>query len=1358
MANFQRADVRSSKYLRVYNQNPALEIIPENMSRKPPENMSRKPPENMYRKPPENMSRKPLPESTMQQAGLVRMTPVRREINEPVYDTPDVKRFRVPTEEDLKWKLKYAHLYACDWTQEILAVYAATKNKKIFDMVLRNLPEYPMSMREKMSLSKDLKKLLFRSGSSRFSNWRRKSVKAQQMGHNFKRQTSSSLGFSGNGFSPFVLWREAIGRLTAYYGTNIASYFIFLRFLVLINILMGIIMFCFVSLPQIVPGEVKSQDVKSGFFGQLSSTIFFYGAYSNTSVFGIPRSIEYKRPLAYLMSWSSTNFLTVVIIVISMYISYRRIKGYNLGDSEPYSTRLFTIWDFSVTNRKGVEKMKGFIVNYFRETIHEEKFKDSLTKDKKVKLWIIRIVCNIISVGILGGSAYLIYYVASHTIKPGLNIPTVINDFVEKYQLTLIVSGLKVVVPPILSLSLFVERYHPRTQIKVQISRTAVFYVANLVVFLASVYSISIECMNGTPANSTLPYCCWENEVGEQLFQMIILDLIVNLVVGLLVTGGQFIVFKFGAISKIGKPDFRVPNQILDLVYGQSLIWLGLYTAPFFALIALVKLVIVFYYNYGLVRIFCEPNNVFRASRSGSFYLFILLTTLFVCLFPMTYAIIKLEPSDSCGPFKTNLRVYEVLTDEIGEAPYWFHAIVHFASTPAVIIPLIIILLLIALYYKAKSSTLHSETKELRHHLDFERKVGKRKVYATARLFSETSQSDVSDLSGIGQSMTSSLLNAFKSPIESPVAQDQAVNQGRAVQHEQVVTQEHVLRFKARVEPSPGHQVQAGNGTGSKGNPADSSQVTLAVSDLGNTSSNSLGILPVDAKASAPNISQGNTTVRGQGNIPSSSAGNLSTAAIGKPPQSNHINAPITSVNGNPPKTSQDNDPRKRKTPSTSPGNLTAGAIGHPQNSSQQSVPTRDQVNSSSSSLGNLQTGHNSHPPSSKQRNTEIRGQGKTPSSSLVNLPSAAVGSSSNSNQGNAPMNLQSNISSIIPEAGAKGNPQNSSQSNVLDRGHDNPTNVTRENPQIRAQSPPPTGKLNISPSQDQGLTPTNSQTNLPNTETGSRENNVPNTTQRHLPPNTPLSNVQGHEDSAAWGNDLYIPPFQRSHSRRSGQHHHTVRAEDNRSPTEIPPDDDHTNLLLGQFDTNLNDAGIVNPVNTIERVPNRQSGQHKRTIIVNQPIQMKNSSVGGDNDDRLPEISLQNQEPFQRIRSMRSGQPQLAAVDDQGSYLGQRHANAPVDEKTNSESVFHLPDLDSLSPSIHKRTPSGWSDEYQSDRIDDDDGVYQGQVSDSSEPGDDINVPFARGPDPHKTDSGNINPLFYSNHGDDFVLDFIYY
>ena len=83
-------------------------------------------------------------------------------------------------------------------------------------------------------------------------------------------------------------------------------------------------------------------------------------------------------------------------------------------------------------------------------------------------------------------------------------------------------------------------------------------------------------------------------------------------------------------------------SEVLDVIYGQSLVWLGLFFSPLLAAVGFIKLIIVFYFRYVTARM-CKvpPQRVFRASRSGNFFMFILLINFFVCLFTMTYAVIE---------------------------------------------------------------------------------------------------------------------------------------------------------------------------------------------------------------------------------------------------------------------------------------------------------------------------------------------------------------------------------------------------------------------------------------------------------------------------------------------------------------------------------------------------------------------------------------------------------------------------------------------------------------------------------------------------------------------------------------------
>ena len=77
-------------------------------------------------------------------------------------------------------------------------------------------------------------------------------------------------------------------------------------------------------------------------------------------------------------------------------------------------------------------------------------------------------------------------------------------------SLSLVVTLLKLIVPTLINLSLGLEKYHPRTQNKVKIARTAVFYAASLIIFLSSVYHVASECMDvsvNVTHNTSSDYC-----------------------------------------------------------------------------------------------------------------------------------------------------------------------------------------------------------------------------------------------------------------------------------------------------------------------------------------------------------------------------------------------------------------------------------------------------------------------------------------------------------------------------------------------------------------------------------------------------------------------------------------------------------------------------------------------------------------------------------------------------------------------------------------------------------------------------------------------------------------------------------
>ncbi|KAK7486152.1 hypothetical protein BaRGS_00022618, partial [Batillaria attramentaria] len=515
------------------------------------------------------------------------------------------------------------------------------------------------------------------------------------------------------------LFNGSIGRISAYFGSHVASYFVFLRFLVCLDLLMAIPMFGFVTLPQgrrnhaalrdahiedvlirqggsdshrdppvcqerlnklVLPGDDDAPEGLSGDFGVLSTSVMFYGAYNDTK-WGY-----YDRPLAYFLTWAAVNVVCFFLIGASMYIRYRTSKQAETSRDEfPFSTRVLSSWDHTLRKEEGAALWQKSIITNTKEMIREEKSHER--SDPCNNLLFIRVLINLVVLGVLAGSGYLIFIVADN-LDTSLGLPAQLEDLLLNYRLPLLVSALKVLVPPFFDKVIHWERWHPRTEIKLNISRT---------------------------------FCCWENEVGEEVFKLVLMDLGFILLATLLLDVLRAILIKLNMLSSLKYSEFAVASEVLDVIYGQSLVWLGLFFSPLLAAVGFVKLIVVFYFRYVTARM-CKvpPRHVFRASRSGNFFMFMLLVNL-------------LEPSTDCGPFKAEERVYNVITDRVGDLPTWLRDVVVYISTPAVVVPVVLILLLGILYFKAKTSSYQRVIARLRLQLKFERRVAKREVFARAR-------------------------------------------------------------------------------------------------------------------------------------------------------------------------------------------------------------------------------------------------------------------------------------------------------------------------------------------------------------------------------------------------------------------------------------------------------------------------------------------------------------------------------------------------------------------------------------------------------------------------------------------------
>ncbi|XP_071521513.1 transmembrane channel-like protein [Panulirus ornatus] len=231
---------------------------------------------------------------------------------------------------------------------------------------------------------------------------------------------------------------------------------------------------------------------------------------------------------------------------------------------------------------------------------------------------------------------------------------------------------------------------------------------------------------------------CWETMFGQEIIKLTVMDMVVT--VAMIVLGDfvrAVIVRLFNGcccwdLEKQfpGYPDFKIAENILHLVNNQGMIWMGMFFSPGLPALNTLKLVVLLYVrSWAVVTSNVPPETVFKASNNNNFYLLFLLTMLFLCTLPVGYAVVWVEPSWHCGPFSDYPRIYQLATSTlIGGLPSSLYPMVDYISSPGVVIPAGLLLVLIIYYLLSLTAALREANSDLRDQLRRERSAEKRKA------------------------------------------------------------------------------------------------------------------------------------------------------------------------------------------------------------------------------------------------------------------------------------------------------------------------------------------------------------------------------------------------------------------------------------------------------------------------------------------------------------------------------------------------------------------------------------------------------------------------------------------------------
>ncbi|XP_064376395.1 transmembrane channel-like protein 7 [Dromaius novaehollandiae] len=560
------------------------------------------------------------------------------------------------------------------------------------------------------------------------------------------------------------LWRHDIRSIEGKFGTGIQSYFSFLRFLVLLNFIIFILMFSFVTLPSVISkhgvfnssfDKIPARSIEphctvyapSGnkglvyfytFFkdlltgtGFLEMTSLFYGYYTiDVAWISIFR---YNLPLAYLLTTFAYLALSLLWIIKRSVDGFKQNLVHHEDQFQSYCNKVFAGWDFCITDLSAARLKHRSLQYELKTDLEEERLKQKIadrTMKDKLRIYSLRLFLNIIVLAVLSGCFYSIYratvFSQENISNNGNNMKFEANLLVQ-YLPSIVITLANFIAPQIFSVLIGLEDYSPVFEIRLTLMRCVFVRLANIGVLLFSLWSQISYCAtdkcNACGYNYEL-YPCWESQVGQEMYKLLIFDFIIILAVTLFVDFPRKLLVTYCSYKPVqwcGLQEFGIPDNVLEIIYGQTICWIGTFYSPLLPAIATVKYFIVFYIKkISLIHTRKPSARPIRASSSNFFFFLVLLIGLVLAFIPLGISIAHIPSSKACGPFRNFNTSWAVVPDTILGFPTGLQKVLYGIASEAFAVPFFMVICLVMFYFIALAGAHKRVVEQLREQLVME--------------------------------------------------------------------------------------------------------------------------------------------------------------------------------------------------------------------------------------------------------------------------------------------------------------------------------------------------------------------------------------------------------------------------------------------------------------------------------------------------------------------------------------------------------------------------------------------------------------------------------------------------------------
>ncbi|XP_036766292.2 transmembrane channel-like protein 8 isoform X3 [Manis pentadactyla] len=522
----------------------------------------------------------------------------------------------------------------------------------------------------------------------------------------------------------FGLWEAPLYEIGGLFGTGIQSYFTFLRFLLLLNLLALLLTTSFVLLPLVwlrppdpdpalnftfqCPGghqphsgdpqlHTRLWNVLTG--RAFNNTYLFYGTYRA----GPESSAAYSIRLAYLLSPLACLLLCFCGTL------WRMVKGLPqklfLGQDyrSPLSAKVFSSWDFCIRGQEAATIKKHEISNEFKvelEEGHRLLLAQQQTRAQRACHLLTYARVNILIGILVAGAISAIFWATKYSQDNKEESLFVLLQYLPPGVISLV----NFLGPLLFVFLVQLENYPPNTEINLTLMWCVVLKLASLGMFSFSLGQ-TVLCIgrNRTSCESysyACDYQCWENSVGEELYKLSLFNFLLTVAAAFLVSLPRRLLVErlSGRLwAWLDREEFLVPKNVLDIVAGQTVTWMGLFYCPLLPLLNSIFIFLTFYIKkYTLLRNSRASPRRFRASSSTFFFQLVLVLGLLLATVPLGYVVSSIHSSWNCGLFANYSAPWQVVPELMA---LWLpppgQRALHYLGSHAFSFPLLILLSLV---------------------------------------------------------------------------------------------------------------------------------------------------------------------------------------------------------------------------------------------------------------------------------------------------------------------------------------------------------------------------------------------------------------------------------------------------------------------------------------------------------------------------------------------------------------------------------------------------------------------------------------------------------------------------------------